>query len=133
MIDVKLLYKRAFTAMWLFFAVFAALLVLGIFKDKKQAAPKLLGAFKFALVFALVLCSGLGIMFGFGFDWFWTNFHLVFFNNDLWLLDPEISTMINMFPLEFFLAMCSKILAAFVLSFSACICTCGAINRLFMK
>lgn len=32
---------------------------------------------------------------------FW-NFHLLFFDNDLWLLDPATDVMINMFPEEFF-------------------------------
>lgn len=36
------------------------------------------------------------------FDSFWTTFHLIFFDNDLWLLNPYTDVMIQMFPLQFF-------------------------------
>ncbi|MBQ3459920.1 MAG: TIGR01906 family membrane protein [Solobacterium sp.] len=39
------------------------------------------------------------------FDAFWLNFHYVFFDNDLFLLDPNTSIMINMFPSVFFMHM----------------------------
>lgn len=57
----------------------------------------------------------LGFMIATNFQTFWYNFHLIFFTNDLWLLDPDVSIMINMFPLEFFFAICTKILINFVL------------------
>jgi len=41
------------------------------------------------------------------------------FSNDLWLLDPRVSTMINMFPLNFWLAMCSKMLVRFAVLYFA--------------
>ena len=58
------------------------------------------------------------------FDAFWRKFHYLFFTNDLWLLDPKISIMINMFPLEFFYAMCERILIVFV-------CGCLAVKVVF--
>jgi integral membrane protein (TIGR01906 family) len=41
---------------------------------------------------------------------FWTNFHGVFFTNDLWLLDPETDRMIVMFPEGFFFDLVEEIL-----------------------
>lgn len=38
----------------------------------------------------------------FDFDGWWTGFHLVTFNNDLWRLDPGRDWLIRMFPEEFF-------------------------------
>ena len=38
---------------------------------------------------------------------------MLFFNNDLWLLDPRTSRMINMLPSEFF----STIIAEFAMVF----------------
>ena len=50
----------------------------------------------------LIVLIGLGIWVVLDFYSFWTCFHLLFFTNDLWLLDPETSRMINMMPLELF-------------------------------
>ena len=47
------------------------------------------------------------------FNSFWIQFHMLFFNNDLWLLDPRTSRMINMLPSEFF----STIIAEFAMVF----------------
>lgn len=44
------------------------------------------------------------------FNQFWTNFHLLFFDNDLWLLDPNTSIMINLFPGTFFFDMVVRII-----------------------
>lgn len=115
MVDVKLLYKRAMVAMYAF-AIGGVILGFLLYKKdgKGLFLKNIWGAYKFSFVVLAGLCISLGLLFTLGFDWFWTNFHLVFFTNDLWLLDPEVSTMINMFPLEFFLAMCSRILFSFV-------------------
>ena len=53
---------------------------------------------------------------------FWTMFHQILFTNDLWLLDPRVSIMINMFPEEFFFAMVMNIAITFIVSF---LCTAG--------
>ena len=49
------------------------------------------------------------------FDAFWLNFHYLFFDNDLFLLDPNTSIMINMFPSAFFMHMVFMIIATFAL------------------
>ena len=48
------------------------------------------------------------------FDAFWTNFHLLFFDNDLWLLDPKTSIMINLFPGSFFFDLVIRIILLYV-------------------
>lgn len=40
---------------------------------------------------------------------YFTYFHLIFFNNDLWLLDPKTDLLIQMMPEIFFLKMAIKI------------------------
>ena len=71
--------------------------------------------YKGAAVGLLLAAGSFGIVIATNFQWFWTNFHYVFFTNDLWQLDPRVSIMINMFPLEFFFAMCKEILICFVI------------------
>jgi hypothetical protein len=51
----------------------------------------------------------------------WTGFHLITFDNDLWRLDPDTDWLIKMFPQEFFFAavkriglFCASITAAYI-------------------
>ena len=62
------------------------------------------------------------------FNAFWTQFHQTFFDNDLWLLDPNTSIMINMFPESFFFDIVASIIIVLVI-------VCGLITWLlsFMK
>ena len=119
MVDVKALYAGAGTAM-VFFAAFSAatIFVLARKTPKKDLPVLLKHGYKTAAIFTVVLALALAAAFTLGFDRFWTAFHHVFFTNDLWLLDPRTSTMINMFPLEFFLAMCTRILVVFLSLFA---------------
>ena len=50
------------------------------------------------------------------FNSFWTNFHKVFFRNDLWLLDPRTDRMILMVPSGFFFDLIIMIVIIFVLA-----------------
>lgn len=43
------------------------------------------------------------------FSGFWTNFHLLTFTNELWLLDPDVDWLIKMFPEGFFLSAVQRI------------------------
>lgn len=114
MVDVKVLFE-------ILEKTFITLVILGIILIginiaiyKKQGIRNVAKAFiPTALCFAIVVVV-LGAIFIWNFNWFWTNFHLLIFTNDLWLLDPKISIMINMFPLNFFYACCFKILSIFV-------------------
>ncbi|MDI9498125.1 MAG: TIGR01906 family membrane protein [Bacillota bacterium] len=46
------------------------------------------------------------------FSGFWTRFHLIFFRNDLWLLDPATDMLIRMVPEPFFAALVRRIVLA---------------------
>ena len=43
------------------------------------------------------------------FDDLFLNFHLISFNNDLWLLNPETDNLIKLFPQQFFYDALSRI------------------------
>ena len=74
-------------------------------------------AFLTTTIFSVVV----GAVFTINFNWFWVKFHEVLFTNDLWLLDPATSIMINMFPLDFFYNICFVILVKFlVVNFILC-------------
>lgn len=119
MVDVKNLYRFAARSMYTLMILSATGLGIMFFRDKDGFLSGIMDGAKFALAFATILSMAFGMMFIFDFNSFWTLFHHVVFTNDLWLLDPKVSTMINMFPLNFFLAMCTSILIRFaVLYFS---------------
>ncbi len=115
MIDVRDLYQN-------FLILNIALFVLSIlgsaflfYLDKKNFIRRLFKGYEFSLAFTFITIALLGFIFTINFNWFWTNFHHVFFTNDLWLLDASISTMINMFPLEFFYSICFSIVAKIII------------------
>ncbi len=120
MVDVKVLYQRCHTVMYLALAAGVACCVALWFicKNKGLFLNSLVGGYKFRLVaFVLFFCFMGGAML-INFDKFWITFHHIFFTNDLWLLDPRYSTMINMLPEGLFNALCLRILFTFGVGFA---------------
>ena len=122
MVDVKALYRRAKAAMY--FSLAAACggllrLMCKTKRSKKEFSAALKSGMKitgiiFAAFIAVIIAAVL-----YDFNRFWIKFHELFFSNDLWLLDPRYSTMINMLPEPLFEAMVVKIIVRFVLIMSA--------------
>lgn len=50
------------------------------------------------------------------FNRYFTYFHLIFFNNDLWLLNPNTDLLIQMLPEEFFISIFIRIILFFLLN-----------------
>lgn len=50
----------------------------------------------------IIVGIGMGYIFSKHFDKYFVKFHEIFFDNDLWLLDPDTDLMIRMLPEEFF-------------------------------
>lgn len=126
MVDVQNLYMGVvYIAVVLTALVAAGLLYTAKYDGIKQVRETLRRKFIYSAAgFALVVAVA-GVLIITNFQWFWYNFHLLFFTNDLWLLDPAVSIMINMFPLEFFYAICTNILITFVAG-------CAAVRILLM-
>ncbi len=61
----------------------------------------------------LALIAGLGAIISIDFNKSFNIFHEIFFNNDLWQLNPETDRLINMFPLNFFLNISLSIVLLF--------------------
>ena len=97
MVDVLILYQNWRIFSYIAFGLFALLVVL-LRKNLNSLARAFLNASK---VFVLLLAA-VALWVLFDFSSFWTAFHHLFFTNDLWLLDPATSRMINMMPLQLF-------------------------------
>ena len=116
MIDVRNLYMGVIHIAIGITAAIGAGLFYVIKKDGwKTARTTLNRKYLWSAIGLVIFCLVFGILIATNFQWFWTNFHYVFFTNDLWLLDPRVSIMINMFPLNFFYAMVTRIFIIFII------------------
>jgi len=75
--------------------ILVILLSIYFFKKKKSIAKFFLYGCLIVIIFGLIVA--------FTFDKSFILFHIISFNNDLWLLNPEADLLINIFPESFFL------------------------------
>lgn len=107
MVDVKNLYLGALNVciVCLCAGVIGLVLVAFVFKRPLAAVRGYLwGNVLFLFVF---MC--LAFWAATDFYTFWTNFHLLFFTNDLWILDPSTDILIMMVPEQFFFDLVMRI------------------------
>ena len=88
--DVKSIISKSIYLLYLFLFVFLLLLL----KFYKEIPNIILASGLFTLLIVIILAS-------LNFADLFYNFHLILFNNDLWLLEPG-STLIKLFPEYFF-------------------------------
>lgn len=113
MVDVKKLYQSAILVRNLCALAGAALFGYLLFK-KHRVRTILQAGFQMGnlLIGGIVLFIAIWALADF--NAFWTNFHLFFFDNDLWLLDPRTSIMINLFPGSFFFDLVIEIILSYL-------------------
>lgn len=80
--------------------------------DWKKLLPK---SFLIGLGAFIGITAGAGLLFMSDFNKYFTIFHEIFFDNDLWLLDPRTDLLIRMLPEGFFLDMVIRIGVIFLL------------------
>ena len=114
MVDVKNLYLNAMNTRTVLLVGSIVILTLLAFTHRNQSYTILSNAYQNGLLFLGSLIFFFAIYAIVDFNGFWMNFHYVFFDNDLFLLDPNISIMINMFPSNFFFAVVFGIILLFV-------------------
>ena len=59
---------------------------------------------------------------------FWTQFHLIFFNNDLWILNPATDMLIRMVPEPFFYGLVLRIIVATVAAIASAVALVGLLE-----
>ena len=101
--DCRVLFQKGMRA-----RVIAVLLLIGlvfyIFNHykKKEAFQVLAKGYLRALAFIAVIAVILGIMCAIDFTWVFTEFHHIFFDNDLWILYPDKDNLINIMQEDVF-------------------------------
>lgn len=120
MVDVKDLYLGAMFIRNLAAGFFVLIVLMDILRKKFSfeqhwQSVKSAGTIMFALIAFIVMAAVID------FNTFWTNFHLIFFRNDLWLLNPNTDRLILMVPLDFFISLVTRIIIASIVGLSTVI------------
>ncbi len=113
--DVKMLFKYGY--MLKYFSLALSLLSIGVlcYLKKYVSLGKSLFYGPFIWWGMMIILFLLSLS---DFNKYFTYFHLIFFNNDLWLLDPKTDLLIQMLPLEFFIGIFKNIILLFLLLLS---------------
>ena len=102
MMDVKALFRAAMTIRLVLLVLSAILLI--IMALLKQHPSRIISLM-------MMICSGVFILgtavlvfiISSDFDKYFIKFHEIFFNNDLWMLNPETDKLIRLVPIGFFI------------------------------
>ncbi|MGE5578547.1 MAG: TIGR01906 family membrane protein [Bacillota bacterium] len=104
--DVKTLFNYGFM---LEQVLAAEVLGLGLFLRKARESRALSRSLSLAGGILLGALLTLIVAARTNFTGFWTNFHLLTFTNDLWLLDPATDWLVRIYPEGFFLAAVERV------------------------
>ena len=117
MTDCRELFKKALDARYIcvMFAVFAFVFCrYAIFREKEPFLKSLGKGMLIGSAAFFVLAALLAIYMVTNFSTAFIQFHHIFFDNDLWLLDPATSLLINMLPEGLFFDIVKRALLIFV-------------------
>lgn len=109
--DVKFLFRYGFIIKYISLALFlVAIIGLLLLGESNKIAYTIFYGNLIWWIFMLILF----FLTTMDFNKYFTYFHMIFFDNDLWLLDPEKDLLIQMLPEEFFIGIFNRILLFFV-------------------
>lgn len=103
--DVQLLFAQGLRVRNLSALLLVLLLVWLWFKEQVTLYQGLLAS---SLIFFAAAALG-SLLLYLDFNRYFVLFHEIFFNNDLWILDPQTSILIRMVPLNFFMSTVKQI------------------------
>lgn len=111
MVDVRNLFDFAIALrdISILILLLITLALILCYKNKALLLKLLANAYIFFIKVTVAIVLILTIISFINFTWVWDFFHIIFFNNDLWLLDPETDIMVVMLPEELFSAIVSKV------------------------
>lgn len=100
MVDVRHIFDGIRVAV----AIYALALIASILRLKRENVllKEMQSLAKYGAMGTLAIVLVLGVLVSLDFTKYFIAFHELFFNNDLWLLDPETDVLIQMLPEVFF-------------------------------
>ncbi len=111
MVDVYYLYQGFAKFKPAGIACAGLILLIGWLARKNNLPNIPLRSFFWGLGLFLLIGGGLALWAALDFTSFWTAFHLAFFSNDLWLMDPRVSRMIRICPEHLFSGIAARMAA----------------------
>lgn len=102
MVDVQYLFLAGIKIRNISAVIAIALLILLFALEKKKAIKPLCISYLWVMAAILIIAVILGIIMLIDFSALFLKFHLMFFDNDLWLLDLDTDVLIQMLPEQFF-------------------------------
>lgn len=128
MVDVKDLFLGGRLMRNVSFFCLIICIALMAFKKKEWLNSWLANLWKFFIASFLVI-GALGVLFASDFNKYFTIFHEIFFDNDLWLLNPKTDILINMVPEIFFFQTVMLIIGLFIISIIAVLVTATFVRK----
>lgn len=110
--DVRELFNLARTIKYIGIALTIFSFVYFITKKQLKLLAK---ALLYGLFLNHILFFIIGLLAYIDFNKYFTYFHLIFFTNDLWILNPKTDLMIQMLPENFFFGMAKNIMISFLI------------------
>jgi len=111
MIDVKELFIKGRYIRNVSFIIMVLILIFMIKNKEKQGLAKI---FLYTFIINIILIIIMMLLIYFNFDRYFDCFHHIFFNNDLWQLNPNTDIMIQMLPQEFFYNTATKVILVYI-------------------
>lgn len=109
--DVRTLYSLSYKTMIFFIVVFTISTILLIILCKKRTIFYITNTFNKVLLAFIIVIGILSCIISYNFTSFWIKFHQLLFSNNLWLLSPDESNLIQMVPEEFFISLITTIIS----------------------
>ncbi len=114
MVDVKLLYLGARNVRTVSLIAAVLLIAAAFVMGRGKTFKTLCRSFLWVSAGFVVFVGAIALYAALDFTSFWTNFHHVFFTNDLWILDPRTDVLIQMVPEQFFSDLVARIIIRFI-------------------
>lgn len=112
MVDVEKLFSRGLLLRNIsLILLVVSFIYLAFYKREKRKTAK---AVLYSAIFTIATFVILGVIVSTDFSRYFDIFHYIFFDNDLWQLDPKKSILINLLPLGFFQSIVVKMLIYFL-------------------
>ena len=113
--DVQDLFMIGFMIRNIALLLFTATLLSGFLYERRPVLKEYAHSFIYGTIALIVSLGTLLVIIFSNFERAFVIFHEIFFDNDLWLLDPDIDLLINIVPLQFFIDLFIVIMALFAL------------------
>lgn len=114
MVDVRDLYGLLYNVILAMASVIMTIGIYMMFNRRHIHIEELAENFNKTSIYFLVVLGAIALFAVLNFEAFWTMFHKIFFDNDLWLMDPSRDALIQMMPEPLFANLVFKIVLNFL-------------------